>query len=121
MKTFFPSPFAIYAMIVVALSITAGNGYGAERLAMDLNPDVASRVDAEVQVFVHDCAETWPIEDSSLDVVFTSNFFEHLPTKGELRKTISEATSPPSFPPMPSATTKRASSSPFRDSPRRMT
>lgn len=82
-----------------AAVLDLGCGYGefvnnvvaGRRLAMDLNPDVVDRVDGDVEVHVHDCALPWPIESGSLDVVFTSNFLEHLPTKADLRATLEHA------------------------------
>ena len=76
-----------------------GCGYGeftnnvdaGQRLAMDLNPDARNRVDDNVQVFIHDCSTQWPLDDTSLDVIFTSNFFEHLPDKERLSLTLAEA------------------------------
>ena len=76
-----------------------GCGYGEfirnvdarRRLAMDLNPAALVLADDGVEVVQHDCTEPWPLEDASLDVVFSSNFFEHLPTKDHLRRTVSEA------------------------------
>jgi SAM-dependent methyltransferase len=44
-----------------------------------------------VTVFVHDCTRPWPLADESLDVVFTSNFFEHLATSEDLRSTLTQA------------------------------
>jgi SAM-dependent methyltransferase len=61
------------------------------RIALDLNPDAPQRVGGSVETLVHDCAKVWPLESSSVDVVFTSNFFEHLPDKDALRRTILEA------------------------------
>ena len=67
-------------------NIQAGKKY-----AMDLNPDCGTRV-AGHSTFLHqDCSTTWPIEDGSLDVVFTSNFLEHLPSKDLVDKTLREA------------------------------
>jgi len=67
-------------------NIQAGKKY-----AMDLNPDCGKRV-AGHSTFLHqDCSTTWPIEDGALDVVFTSNFFEHLPSKELVDKTLREA------------------------------
>ena len=41
--------------------------------------------------FLHqDCSERWPLDDT-LDTVFTSNFFEHLPDKTSLGRTLREA------------------------------
>jgi len=61
------------------------------RIAMDLNPDVPSHVGPPVETIVQDCSQPWQISDSSLDVVFTSNFLEHLPDKDALRRTLHEA------------------------------
>jgi SAM-dependent methyltransferase len=58
---------------------------------MDLNPDIPSRAGSGVETILQDCSQTWEISDSSLDVVFTSNFFEHLPDKDALRRTLQEA------------------------------
>ncbi|HSU56125.1 MAG TPA: class I SAM-dependent methyltransferase [Candidatus Dormibacteraeota bacterium] len=76
-----------------------GCGYGefinqiecGSRLAMDLNPDAPNRLRADVKCFLQDCSTRWPMEDNSLDVVFTSNFFEHLPDKAALGRTLDEA------------------------------
>ena len=76
-----------------------GCGYGefinnvvaARRLAMDLNPDSPIKLEKEVEFLNQDCSETWKIPDDTLDVVFTSNFFEHLPDKNSLKKTLQQA------------------------------
>jgi SAM-dependent methyltransferase len=63
----------------------------AQRLGMDLNPSTRRNLDSAV-VFLHqDCSVRWAVEDGSLDTVFTSNFFEHLPDKASLGRTLSEA------------------------------
>jgi SAM-dependent methyltransferase len=58
---------------------------------MDLNPD-ASRALAGSGVLMleQDCTEPWPLDDGQLDVVFTSNFFEHLLSKQALSRTLEE-------------------------------
>lgn len=76
-----------------------GAGYGEfinnvtcqKKYAMDLNPDTALRSRADVEVLQQDCSQRWPLLDNSLDVVFTSNFFEHLPDKEALAHTLVEA------------------------------
>ena len=76
-----------------------GCGYGefinnvrcAAKYAMDLNPDAKRFLRPEVRLLEQDCAQRWEIPDATLDVVFTSNFFEHLPSKSNLEKTILEA------------------------------
>ena len=61
------------------------------RFAMDLNPDVERYALPEITVLLQDCSEAWQLEQESLDVVFSSNFFEHLPSKSALEKTFLEA------------------------------
>ena len=76
-----------------------GCGYGEfinqihcrKKYAMDLNPDAPQRVASDVQCLLQDCSTRWPLPDNSLDTVFTSNFFEHLPNKSALDATTSEA------------------------------
>ena len=61
------------------------------RLGMDLNPDTLQRATPGVRILAQNCAHAWAIADNSLDVVFTSNFFEHLYTKQDLRDTLLQA------------------------------
>jgi SAM-dependent methyltransferase len=61
------------------------------KFAMDLNPDAERQALPGVKVLQQDCAERWQLEDESLDVVFTSNFFEHLSSKSALEKILLEA------------------------------
>ena len=76
-----------------------GSGWGefirnvkaGRKVAMDLNPDMAARVGEGVDILLQNCSERWEVADHSLDVVFTSNFFEHLPDKDALRRTLQEA------------------------------
>jgi len=76
-----------------------GCGYGEfinqisvkKRIGMDLNPDTQQRLDKEVIFLQRDCSMEWPIDDNSLDLVFTSNFFEHLPNKLSLALTLQQA------------------------------
>lgn len=63
----------------------------AKRHAMDLNPDTATYLDRAVTLHAQDCSDPWPFEDGALDVVFTSNFLEHLPHKEALSSTMREA------------------------------
>jgi SAM-dependent methyltransferase len=75
-----------------------GCGYGefvnqircGDKFAMDLNPDVQQRVAVGVKCVLQDCSTRWPLPDGLLDVVFTSNFFEHLPDKAALGRTLDE-------------------------------
>ena len=63
---------------------------GGNKFAMDLNPDAKRHVGSDVTFFEQDCSRRWPLPDGSLDVVFTSNFFEHLPDKAALGQTLNE-------------------------------
>lgn len=58
---------------------------------MDLNPETRARLDHGVEFLEQDCAKTWALPDGVLDVVFTSNFLEHLRCKDDLRATLAEA------------------------------
>ena len=60
------------------------------RHAMDLNPKTKSLLDKEIIFHQQDCSESWKIDPNSLDLVFTSNFFEHLPNKESLNRTMGE-------------------------------
>lgn len=76
-----------------------GCGYGEfinnvntrQKFAMDLNPDAPRYLAANVQFFQQDCSTTWPLPENTLDTVFTSNFFEHLPDKECLKRTLRQA------------------------------
>jgi len=61
------------------------------KYAMDLNPDAPKRIGSGVQVLVQDCSTPWNLPSDSLGLVFTSNFFEHLPDKAALGRTLDEA------------------------------
>jgi len=58
---------------------------------MDLNPDSESHLNPGIEFLHQDCSATWAVGADSLDTVFTSNFFEHLPDKDCLKKTLAEA------------------------------
>jgi SAM-dependent methyltransferase len=60
------------------------------RHAMDLNPKTKSLLDKEIIFHQQDCSESWKIDPNSLDLVFTSNFFEHLRNKESLNRTMGE-------------------------------
>jgi SAM-dependent methyltransferase len=75
-----------------------GCGYGEfinqvnvrERYAMDLNPDTPRHLEPGVRLLDQDCSSPWPLANNTLDLVFTSNFFEHLPDKASLARTLGE-------------------------------
>jgi len=61
------------------------------RWAMDLNPDTAGLLDPRIRFLRQSCSEPWPIGSNTLDLVFTSNFFEHLPNKTSLHQALHHA------------------------------
>ena len=67
-------------------NIVAGRKY-----AMDMNPDAGDRLGTDVSLLRQDCSDPWPLATDSLDVVFTSNFLEHLPDKASVERTIAQA------------------------------
>jgi SAM-dependent methyltransferase len=60
------------------------------RYAIDLNPKTKDLLDNDINFHQQDCAQPWDIKPESLDLVFTSNFFEHLPNKDLLNRTMEE-------------------------------
>lgn len=63
----------------------------AKKYGMDLNPSAKERLDSAIQFLNQDCTAAWELPDRSLDVIFSSNFFEHLPSKDHLRETLHQA------------------------------
>lgn len=82
-----------------AAVLDLGCGYGEfinqircrTKYGMDLNPASARLLAADVRLLPQDCSAPWPLPDETLDVVFTSNFFEHLPDKHALSATLEQA------------------------------
>jgi SAM-dependent methyltransferase len=62
-----------------------------KKYAMDLNPETATRVGRDVTFLQQDCSQEWKLPVEHLDIVFTSNFFEHLPDKNALMRTLEQA------------------------------
>ena len=60
------------------------------RVAVDLNPDTRTYAAAGVEVLLTSSEDLSSLDDGSVDSVFTSNFFEHLPTKNALLRTLEE-------------------------------
>lgn len=82
-----------------AAVLDLGCGYGefinnvkcGRKFGMDLNPASKSNLNPDVTFLEQDCCKTWSVPSESLDVVFTSNFLEHLPDKRTLFDTVAEA------------------------------
>ncbi len=76
-----------------------GCGYGefinqvrcGKKFGMDLNPESPRHLAPGVAFLQQDCSQPWAVEAGSLDVIFTSNFFEHLPSKEALGATLGHA------------------------------
>ena len=76
-----------------------GCGYGqfinkiqcAEKYAMDINPASRNALQTGIVFLQQDCSLPWQLDSNSLDLVFTSNFLEHLPTKSHVSRTVEEA------------------------------
>lgn len=62
-----------------------------QKYAMDLNPECGARIAGHAEFLQQDCSNPWPLADNALDVVFTSNFLEHLPSKSLIEATLAEA------------------------------
>ena len=60
------------------------------KYAIDLNSEVKKFADKNVQVFICDSTKMPRFLTGKLDVVFASNFFEHLSSKNDVIKTLSE-------------------------------
>jgi SAM-dependent methyltransferase len=75
-----------------------GCGYGefinnvaaAKRFGMDLNPATAEKLSEGVIFLEQDCSQPWNLPDQSLDIVFTSNFLEHLGDKDAVKRTLKQ-------------------------------
>ena len=63
----------------------------AKRIAVDLNPRVREFAAPDVEVRNEDCTNLVSIPDETADVVFMSNFLEHLPSKQMVFDTLAEA------------------------------
>ena len=81
-----------------AAVLDLGCGYGEfinavkarAKLGMDLNPNSRQHLEPAVRFIQQDCSVRWPLAEGELDVIFTSNFFEHLPDKNSLGRTLDE-------------------------------
>lgn len=62
-----------------------------KKYAIDLNTDAKKHLNDNVHFMNQKCSDKWDLADESLDIVFSSNFFEHLPDKETLSNAIQEA------------------------------
>jgi len=74
----------------VVLDVGAGfcefinNIQAKQKLAVDLNPVTLQKASRDVRVISQDVTKSWPVPSDSVDVVFSSNFFEHLSSQEDL-------------------------------------
>ena len=75
-----------------------GAGYGeflqnikaGRKMGVDANPQAAEFWDKDIEPLHFDVTSKWPVQPGSIDCVFTSNFFEHLPDKNALERCIAQ-------------------------------
>jgi len=75
-----------------------GAGYGefannvvcGKMFAMDMNPATRNHLKAGITFLEQDCSSYWNLPSNELDVVFTSNFLEHLHDKKCIEQTIEQ-------------------------------
>lgn len=60
------------------------------KYAVDLNPMTATKAAPDVTMIMQDVTKCWNIQSGSVDVVFSSNFFEHLASKEGLTHCLGE-------------------------------
>ena len=63
----------------------------ARKIAVDLNPGSKDFLPAGVEFHLGSAADLASIEASSVDVCFSSNFFEHLPSRESLDRVLAES------------------------------
>lgn len=63
----------------------------ARKIAVDLNPEAASFLPPGAEFHLASAADLSPIASNTVDVCFSSNFFEHLPSKDVLDRVLQEA------------------------------
>jgi len=82
-----------------AVVLDLGCGFGeflnhvrcARRIGIDVNPDAAKHLEAGIEYHAGDVRNLPQLPDGSVDVVFTSNLMEHLPSKDDVAKMVREA------------------------------
>lgn len=79
------------------LDIACGHGEflrhirAGRRIAVDLNPDAARFLPTGTEFHAGSADDLSAVEAASIDVCFSSNFFEHLPSKEVLDRVLAEA------------------------------
>jgi len=79
------------------LEIASGYGefirhiFAARKIAVDLNPDSETCLPEGIEFHLGSATDLGMLEDASIDVCFSSNFFEHLPSKEVMDQVLIEA------------------------------
>ena len=60
----------------------------ARKIGVDMNPDSAEHLDPDIEFHLGDVRDLAFLPDNALDIMFTSNILEHLPSKAEVEKTL---------------------------------
>ena len=63
----------------------------AHKYALDSNPATPDKAAPDVTVLSEPATKPWSLPSESVNVVFSSHFFEHLPTKEDLARCLAEA------------------------------
>ena len=63
--------------------------HATKKYAVDMNPDAPSHLNPDIE-FIRSPADHIPLDDACIDVVFTSNFLEHLRDKAECDRVLAE-------------------------------
>ena len=62
-----------------------------QKYSMDLNPDSPSKIQPGIIHHVMDARLNWPFEPARFDIIFSSNFLEHLPDKTSVEQVLAHA------------------------------
>lgn len=63
--------------------------HAAKKIALDINPDIKQFANPDVEVLLAPSDKIKPVQDGTIDLVFTSNFFEHI-SRESIASTINE-------------------------------
>ena len=78
------------------VDLGAGNGefinaiQASRKIAVDLNPQTRNALNPDIEFMENSSTDLIALNDHSVDTVFTSNFFEHLPSADSLIDTLKE-------------------------------
>lgn len=85
------SPQAVILDLGAGYCEFINNVQAQKKYAIDLNPTTQSRAKPDVHVLSQDVTLEWQLDSGTIDVVFSSNFLEHLATKDGLMDCLRQA------------------------------